>query len=138
MRQQRAKPILDALEKWLRKNPGLPQSRWGRAVRYNLKHWEKLTRYLENGEVKIDNNLVENVIRPLVLGRKNSLFSGSHEAAQRHAVVYSLLGTCLMHDVNPEEWLTDVLTRIPTHPNSRVDELLPHNWKKLRQLRKAA
>ena len=138
VRQQRAKPILDALEKWLRKNPGLPKSRWGRAVRYSLKRWEKLTRYVDNGEVEIDNNLVENAIRPLALGRKNSLFSGSHGAAQRHAVVYSLLGTCLMHDVNPEEWLTDVLTRIPTHPNSRVDELLPHNWKELRQLRKAA
>ena len=107
-------------------------------MRYSLKRWEKLTRYVDNGEVEIDNNLVENAICPLALGRKNSLFSGSHEAAQRHAVVYSLLGTCLMHDVNPEEWLTDVLTRIPTHPNSRVDELLPHNWKKLRQLRKAA
>jgi len=75
---------------------------------------------------------------PLVPGRKNSLFSGSHEAAQRHAVVYSLLGACLLYDVNPEEWLTDVLTRVPTLPNSCVNELLPHNWKKLRQLRKAA
>ena len=138
VRQAEAKPILDTLEDWLRKNGGLRQSRWGKAVRYSLNRWEKLTRYVDHGRVEIDNNLVENVLRPLALGRRNYLFAGSHEAAQRSAIIYSLLGTCKLHRVNVQEWLTDVLTRIPTPPASRVHELLPHRWKGLRQLRKVA
>ena len=136
VRQAEARPILDALENWLRKNGGLPQSRWGKAVRYSLNRWEKLTR--RHGRVEIDNNLVENVLRPLALGRRNYLFAGSHEAAQRSAIIYSLLGTCKLHGVNVQQWLTDVLTCLPTHSASRVHELLPHHWKQLRQLRKAA
>ncbi len=66
-------------------------------------------------------------------GRKNYLFAGSHDAAQRAAVVYSLLGTCKLHGVNPQEWLTDVFERIPTHPARRVADLLPHHWQKARQ-----
>ncbi len=71
---------------------------------------------------------MENAIRPIVLGRKNYLFAGSHIAAQRAAVIYSLLGTCKQHDVNPPDWLSDVLARIPTHRAKRVHELLPHRW----------
>jgi len=138
VRQAEAKPILDALEDRQRKNGGLRQSRWGKAVRYSLNRWKKLTRYVDHGRVEIDNNLVENVLRQLALGRRNYLFAGSHEAAQRSAIIYSLLGTCKLHGVNVQEWLTDVLTRIPTHPARRVHELLPHRWKELRQLRKAA
>ena len=88
--------------------------------------------------MEIDKNLVENLLRPLALGLRNYLIAGSHEAAQRHAMVYSLLGTCKLHGVNVQEWLTDVLTRLPTHPAGRVHELLPHHRKQLRQLRKAA
>ena len=72
---------------------------------------------------------MENAIRPIALGRRNYLFSGSHEAAQRAAVIYALLATCKKHEVNPEQWLSDVLDRIPTHPMKRVHELLPHHWK---------
>ena len=88
-----------------------------------------MTRYDEDGRIEIDNNLVENAIRPIVLGRKNYLFAGSHEAAQRGAVIYSLLATCKRQDMNPQTWLADVLGRIASHPHKNVRELLPHNWK---------
>ena len=101
VRQDEARPALDALKTWLEANPGLPRSGWGIAVRYMLGRWAKLTRYLEVGRVEIDNNLVDNRLRPLALGRKNYLCAGSHDAAQRAAVVYSPLGTCKLHGVNP-------------------------------------
>ena len=129
VRQAKARPILDGLKKWLQKNEGLPRAPWGKAVSYTLTRWDRLTAYLEEGRLEIDNNLVENAIRPVALGRKNYLFSGSHDAAQRAAVIYSLLATCKKHDVNPQVWLTDVLTRIPTHPAKKVADLLPHHWK---------
>ena len=84
-----------------------------------------LIRYLDEGRVELDNNLMENAVRPLALGRKNYLFAGSHAAAQRAAVVYSLLGTCKLHGINCQQWLTDVL--------ERVADLLPHHWKELQQ-----
>ena len=137
IRQKKARPILEALEQAI---AGLPRSQWGKAVRYSLKRWEKLTRYVDNGEVEIDNNGVENALRPLALGRKNYLFAGSHDAAQRAAVFYSLFGTCLLHEFDPQAWLTDVLKKIPEYSAKRVHELLPHRWKLAQQkpLRKAA
>ena len=129
VRQEKAMPLLEGFKTWLEQNPGLPKSPWGQAVNYTLSRWEKLTRYVEDGRIEIDNNLVENAIRPVALGRKNYLFAGSHDAAQRAAVIYSLLATCKKHDVNPFEWLRDVLSRIPTHPHKQIDELLPHIWK---------
>ena len=128
VRQEEAIPVLKAFKVWLEANPGLPKSPWGKAVAYSLTRWEKLTRYTENGRIEIDNNLVENAIRPIALGRKNYLFAGSHDAAQRAAVVYSLLATCKKHEINPQTWLADILSRIPTHPNKQVRELLPHIW----------
>jgi len=80
------------------------------------KSWDKLVAYSLHGEVEIDNNLVENSIRPLALGRKNYLFAGSHESAQRSAMFYSLLGTCKLHNINPYVWLTNVYQRIKDHP----------------------
>jgi len=130
VRQKKAVPILDRFKSWLGQNRGLPKSPWGKAVSYTLGRWDKLTNYVEDGRIEIDNNLVENAIRPIALGRKNYLFAGSHEAAQRAAVIYSLLATCKKHEVNPYEWLRDVLARIPTHPHKQIDELLPHIWKK--------
>ena len=128
VRREEARPILDGFKRWLLANEGLPKSPWGKAVSYTLTRWDKLTRYVEDGRVEIDNNLVENAIRPIALGRKNYLFSGSHDAAQRAAIIYSLLGTCKKHEINPYDWLRDVLARIPTHPQKRLDELLPHLW----------
>ena len=130
VRQENARPVLEALKPWLEANRGLPKSPWGKATAYTLGLWPRLIRYLEEGRVELDNNLIENALRPLALGRKNYLFAGSHDAAQRAAVVYSLLGTCKLHGVNPQEWLTDVFQRIPTHPAKRVAELLPHHWQK--------
>ncbi len=129
VRRNEALPILQRLETWLKSLNPLPKSPLGKAVTYALLRWEKLSRYAENGCIEIDNNLVENAIRPIALGRKNYLFAGSHEAAQRAAVIYSLLATCKKHDVNPHSWLNDVLARIVTHPQKRVQELLPHHWK---------
>ena len=130
MRQEKAVPILKDFKKWLEANVGLPKSPWGKAVAYSLRHWKKLLRYTENGRIEIDNNLVENKIRPVAIGRKNYLFAGSHDAAQRSAIIYSLFATCICHDVNPQQWLADVLARIPTHPQKRIHELLPYHWKK--------
>lgn len=130
MRQKHALPVLERLKTYLEAERGLPQSPFGKAVAYALERWDKLVRYTGDGRIEIDNNLVENAIRPIALGRKNYLFAGSHDAAQRAAVIYSLLATCKSYDVNPWEWLSDVLARIPTHPHKRIDELLPHRWEK--------
>jgi len=130
VRQEQSVPVLNRLKTWLEANDGLPQSPWGKAVKYSQSRWEKLSRYTDDGRIEIDSNMVENAIRPIAIGRKNYLFCGSHDAAQRAAVIYSLLATCKKQGVNPHEWLTDVLTRIPTHPAKRVKELLPHRWEK--------
>ena len=87
-----------------------------------------MTRFVHDGRMEIDDNRIENSIRSIALGRKNYLFAGSHDAAQRAAVIYSLSGTCKQHNVNPEAWLSDVLRRIPTHPQEELHELLPHRW----------
>lgn len=89
----------------------------------------ELGRYILNGELEIDNNLIENQIRPVALGRKNYLFAGSPNGARRGGMIYSLLSTCKMHGIDPYQWLTDVLKRIPDHPINRIEELLPQNWK---------
>ena len=81
--------------------------------------------YTTNGMLEIDNNLVENAIRPVAVGRKNYLFAGSHNGAQRAAMLYSFLGTCKINDINPFEWLKSILERIPNHPVNRISELLP-------------
>ena len=84
--------------------------------------------YTGNGKLNIDNNPVENCIRPIAIGRKNYLFAGSHEAAQRSAMLYSLMGTCKLNGINPFIWLRDVLQRITNHPQENLQELLPNNW----------
>ena len=109
----------------------LPGSPIGKAIAYSIKRWDKLRRYTENGMLSIDNNPVENSIRPVALGRKNYLFCGSHEAAQRTAMIYSLLRSCKMQGLHPYVWMKDILTRIPSHPVNKIKELLPNNWKPL-------
>ena len=103
-----------------------------------LVRWDKLTRFLDHGEVEIDNNLIENRVRPIALRRKNYLFAGSHAAAQRTAILYSLLNTCALHGVNPMEWLVDVLRRIPTTATEDLSTLLPHHWNAAQSLARAA
>ncbi len=131
LRGQEASPVLKALEQWMIKEyPSvLPKSAIGMAIQYSLQRWEKLSLYTTGGKLEIDNNLVENAIRPVALCRKNYLFAGSHRAAQNAAMLYSFLGTCKINNVNPYEWMTDVLNRIPAHPVNKLEELLPYRWK---------
>ena len=134
LRKRLAYPIMVAFEKWIVKYypKALPKSRMGRALSYTYNIFHRLSRYHLDGRYKIDNNLAENAIRPLALGRKNYLFCGNHDAAENAAVIYSLLGCCKAADVNPREWLTDVLTNIPVYNSDYsldLADLLPHNWK---------
>ncbi len=127
LRQKESLPLLSELESWMKDQlPGvLPKSSIGKAITYTLKLWKRLTRYTEDGCWEIDNNPVENSIRPVALGRKNYLFAGSHEGAKRAAMMYSFLGTCKINDVEPYSWLKDVLTRIQDHSIQKLEELLP-------------
>lgn len=129
-RQENAIPVLNTIKEFLDKNVEsiLPASAIGKAFGYAIKRWDKLLAYTVHSEVEIDNNLIENAIRPLALGRKNYLFAGSEESAHRSAMVYSLFATCKLHDINPYDWLTDVFHRIKDHPINRISELLPQNW----------
>jgi len=129
-RQDNSMPVLASIKEYLDKNIDsiLPSLAIGKAFAYTLKRWDKLVLYVHHGEVEIDNNLIENAIRPLALGRKNYLFAGSHESAQRSAIMYTLLGTCKLLGINPFAWLNDVFHRIKDHPINRIAELLPHNW----------
>ena len=104
-----------------------PNSAIGKALAYSLERWGKLSFYTENGMLNIDNNPVENNIRPVALGRKNYLFAESHEAAQRSAMLYSLLGTCKIYGIEPFTWLRNTLGPIVTHPINKIKELLPHH-----------
>ena len=128
LRQQQAVPILNNLKVWMLENykTVLPQSTIGQALYYSLQRWDKLSRYTTDGRLKIDNNLVENAIRPVAIGRKNYLFAGSHNGARRAAMLYSFLGTCKINHVNPFDWLRDVLIRIPEHPVNKLELLLPN------------
>lgn len=130
LRQREAVPVLAQLGAWMKAEyvQATPTSAIGKALAYSIKRWDALSRYTEDGALEIDNNPVENAIRPVALGRKNYLFAGSHEAAQRSAMLYSLLGTCKLHGINPAVWLEDVLRRIGDHPVNRIGELLPHRW----------
>ena len=127
LRQQQAKPLFDDLQHWLthtRLNTA-PGSATAKAIDYSLKRWPALARYLEDGLRPIDNNPVENCIRPIAIGKKNWLFAGSERAGQRAAAIQSLLGTAKLNDIEPYAWLKDTLEKLPTWPNRRIDELLP-------------
>ena len=115
------------LEIWLREHIILvpPKSAIGVALAYTLNLWPRLVRYIDDGRFHIDNNLIENSIRPVALGRKNYLFAGSHEAAQQAAVIYSILATCKLHSVEPFAYLTKLLSIIPDHPANQLHTLLP-------------
>ena len=96
-----------------------------KAIDYTLKRWQSLIRYASSGHLPIDNNLVENTIRPIALGKKNCLFTGSERAGKRAAAIQTLLGTAKLNGLNPAQWLAGTLEKLPTWPNSRIDELLP-------------
>jgi len=107
----------------------LPQSTMGKAIGYFLNEYDALTGYLRDGRYEIDNNLIENAIRPTAVGKKRWLFIGHPDAGWRGAVIYSVIGSCRRRGINPEEYLTDVLKRLPTQKINRIDELLPEYWK---------
>lgn len=132
LRSQLSKPAMEELKQWLEEQRGqaLPKSPIGIAVAYTLNIWDRLERTMTDGKFEIDNNKIENKIRKLALGRKNYLFCGSHEGAARNAMMYSFFACCSGAGVNPTQWMTDVLNRIPDHHANKLDELLPHNWKK--------
>jgi transposase len=127
LRQKESKPILDQLHAWLQDqhNKTLPKSAIGAAIDYTLTLWPRLIRYIDQGRFFIDNNLIENSIRPVARGRKNYLFAGSHEAAQQAAVIYSLLGTCKTNNVEPFAYLTKILSVISDYPANQLHKLLP-------------
>lgn len=127
-----AKPILEELKTRMTELASTlpPRNLLSVAVRYALNNWEELLVYTTDGRFEIDNNLVENSIRPIALGRKNYLFAGNHEAAQRGAIMYSILASCKANDINPLEYLADVLDRIVTRDLNNIDDLLPWNWVK--------
>jgi transposase len=100
-----------------------------RAIRYATSRWDALTRFAEDGCLEMSNNAAERAIRPIALGRKNYLFAGSDAGGRRAAIMYTLIETAKLNDVDPEAWLTDVIDRIAEHPINRIDELAPWNWR---------
>ncbi|MCB9290698.1 MAG: IS66 family transposase [Lewinellaceae bacterium] len=131
LRLKESKPAFDTLGQWLQTeySQATPSSTIGKAIQYALNRWKNMAWFLADGNIEIDNNLVENIIRPAAIGRKNYLFAGSHEAAQRTAMFYTFFAACKHHGVDPEKWLTDVLNRIHSHKASQLHELFPQNWK---------
>jgi transposase len=127
MRAQHAVPRLEALHLWLQatRARAADGSSLARALDYSLKRWPALSRYATRGDLPIDNNPIENAIRPIALGKKNWLFTGSETAGRRAAAIQSLLATAKANSIEPMAWLTDTLEKLPTWPNSRIDELLP-------------
>ena len=127
-RQKQSLPILAELEPWLRDKLGLisQKTKLAESIRYALSRWPGLTRFLDDGRIEIDSNVVERTMRPIALNRKNVLFAGSDGGAEHWAVVASLIETCKLNRVEPLAYFTDILSRIANgHPNSRIDELLP-------------
>src|ERR1700730_10927166 len=138
IRQQKSRPLADTFEQWLHAKLALisQKGKLPDAVRYALTRWRGLTRFIDDGCIEIDNNTVERSIRPIKLNRKNALFPGSDGGADHWAVIASLIETCKLNDVDPLNYLTDVLSRIVNgHPNSEIDQLLP--WAYRRQELKA-
>ena len=134
LRQESSRPLVDALRAWLEGQlPTLAaRSKLAEAIRYALTRWDGLSRFLDDGRIELDTNPVERAIRPVALGRKNHLFAGSDGGGKRWATMASLIETCKLNGVEPHAWLSDVLQRMAQgHPESRLDELLPWNWKAL-------
>ena len=129
-RREHMSSLLDAFEIWLQAQQMLvpPNSAIAKAIRYTLSNWTALTRLLDNAQMPIDNNAVENLIRPLAIGRKNWLFAGSEIAGRRGAAIMSLIHSAKLNGLDPQAYLKDVLERLPTQKAKDIDELLPHHW----------
>jgi transposase len=127
LREREALPTLQAMQEWLQRTRDTVADGGGlaRAIDYSLKRWPALARYAHSAILPIDNNPVENVIRPIALGKKNWLFTGSERSGRSAAAIQSLLATAKLNDLKPAAWLKDTLEKLPVWPNSRIDELLP-------------
>jgi transposase len=130
IRQRQSKPLADAFKEWmlLQRQKITDGSATAKALDYSLKRWGPLTQFLDDGQLPIDNNWIENQIRPIAIGRNNWLFAGSLRAGQRAAAVMSLIQSAKLNGHDPYTYLKDVLARLPTQKNSQIDELLPHRW----------
>ena len=127
LRAEKSLPTLNALHDWLIQTRTQTANGGGsaKALDYTLKRWPSLIRYAQSGHLPIDNNPIENAIRPIALGRKNWLFTGSERAGQRAAAIQTLFGTAQLNGLDPFAWLKDTLIKFPAWPNNRIDELLP-------------
>jgi transposase len=136
-RSSQSRPVIrrirKALERWQKARRFLPQSSMGKAVSYALGQWESLEIYLQDAQIEIDNNLVENAIRPTALGKKNWLFFGDAEAGERSAIIYSIIESCRRNGVEPYTYLCDVLSRLPSMTNWQIKEITPKAWAKARK-----
>ena len=131
LRKNESAPIIETILKLIQ-NPGktiLPQSPMGKAIAFALNHWDKLNNFLLDGRLPIDNNMVERLIRTVAIARKNFLFCGSEKGAKRTAIIYSLIATFKLNDINPHEYLADVLSKIADYPISKIRDLTPAVWK---------
>lgn len=138
LRLTKSLPTLNALGKWLtaelKSGKVLPKSSIGKAIAYTFHRWEKLNAYLYDGRLEIDNNLIENAIRPIAIGRKNYLFAGAHEGAQRAAVIYSFFAMCKMEDVHPTHWLKYVLDNLQEAKINDLEKFYPKNFKNISKM----
>lgn len=134
-RQELSKPIWVHFGQWLEENAGMlnEKSAIHKAFSYTMKRFKRLSVYMENGALNIDNNPIEGSIRGIALGRKNFMFCGSHDGAQRSAMLYSFMGTCKLLGINPMVWMVDVLKKINKQHADQIQDLLPHRWKTLQE-----
>ena len=135
IRVWQSQPVLNRLHRAMEliRRKTLPQGLLGQAIDYTLKRWEALARFVDDGVLEADNNLIENLIRPSALGKKNFLFIGHPEAGERSAVIYSLLGSCRRHGINPFDYLKDLFTRLPAAKITEIREFTPAAWAKAKQ-----
>lgn len=141
IRQAKAKPIFEDLEVWLKSQLNAcksGKSTLAGAIRYALSRMKRMTPYLEHGFLELDNNTAERSIRPIAVGRKNYLFMGSDRGGKSAAIAYTLIETAKLNGVNPQAWLTDVLSRIADHKINRINELLPWHFNQQSRMENAA
>jgi transposase len=130
LREEKSKPVLERFKVWLDEAAltALPKSGFGQAVGYVQNQWQALARYLEDGDLEMDNNASERALRRVAIGRKNWMFAGSDAGGERAAILYSLIASAQRHDVEPFRYLKDLFERLPSHPADRIHELAPHLW----------
>ena len=131
IRREQSKPLVLALEAWLREQRDRVSSKSeiAKAINYSLSRWPAFTRFLTDGRICLSNNAAERAVRGVAIGRANWTFAGSDAGGRRAAAVYTLIETCKLNDVDPQAWLAYVLAKLPDHPAKRIDQLLPWNWK---------